>query len=142
MTLITVKDYCETRGVSRQFVYDYIRKGKFKTVELPLFIRYNGVEQYVEAQKFIEVDDEGMEQKIYARTTAKKVTNDSELSKAIEKMLLMDDAAGLAFKTQLSQTYAIPHPKAKALENAFSELHKMLLEEMKSIENSLAALEL
>ena len=30
MYITTVSEYCKKRGVSRQFVYEYIRKGKFE----------------------------------------------------------------------------------------------------------------
>ncbi len=55
--LTTVANYCAERNVTRQFVYKYIREGKFKTVELPTFTRHNGLEITVGVQKFIEIPD-------------------------------------------------------------------------------------
>jgi hypothetical protein len=55
--LTTVATYCTERQVTRQFVYRYIREGKFKTVELPTFTRHNGQEIAVGVQKFLEIPD-------------------------------------------------------------------------------------
>lgn len=55
--LTTVATYCTERQVTRQFVYRYIREGKFKTIELPTFTRHNGQEIKVGVQKFLEVPD-------------------------------------------------------------------------------------
>jgi hypothetical protein len=55
--LTTVANYCAERNVTRQFVYKYIREGKFKAVELPTFTRHNGKEITVGVQKFLEIPD-------------------------------------------------------------------------------------
>ena len=55
--LTTVANYCTERQVSRQFVYRYIREGKFKTVELPTYTRHNGQEVAVGIQKFLEIPE-------------------------------------------------------------------------------------
>ena len=55
--LTTVANYCTERQVTRQFVYRYIREGKFKTIELPTFTRHNGQEIKVGVQKFLEIPD-------------------------------------------------------------------------------------
>ncbi len=52
-TVIGIKDYCNARKVSRQYVYQEIKKGKFKTVELPVFTEYNGKKINVGIQKFL-----------------------------------------------------------------------------------------
>jgi hypothetical protein len=52
-TVITVKDYCDARKVSRQYVYQEIKKGKFKTIELPVFTEYQGKRIEVGHQKFL-----------------------------------------------------------------------------------------
>jgi hypothetical protein len=55
--LTTVANYCAERKVTRQFVYKYIREGKFKAVELPTFTRHNGQEIAIGVQKFIEIPE-------------------------------------------------------------------------------------
>lgn len=55
--LTTVANYCSERQVTRQFVYRYIREGKFKTIELPTYTRHNGQEVAVGVQKFLEIPD-------------------------------------------------------------------------------------
>lgn len=52
-TVISVKDYCEKRKVSRQYVYQEIKKGKFKTIDLPVFVEYLGKKIKVGEQKFL-----------------------------------------------------------------------------------------
>ncbi|MFZ4545599.1 MAG: hypothetical protein ACOYOA_16230 [Saprospiraceae bacterium] len=53
--LTTVNEYCKQRGVSRQYVYEYVRKGKFILHELPLFAHCEG--QYIEVgtHKVLEI---------------------------------------------------------------------------------------
>ena len=55
--ITTVANYCKTRGVSRQFVYQYIKKGKFKLIEVPKFIKIN--EEMIEmgTEKVLDVPD-------------------------------------------------------------------------------------
>lgn len=52
-SVVTVKDYCKARQVSRQYVYQEIKSGKFKTVELPIFTEYKGKRVAVGTQKFL-----------------------------------------------------------------------------------------
>jgi hypothetical protein len=52
-SVVTVKDYCDARKVSRQYVYQEIKKGKFKTIELPIFTEYQGKRIEVGHQKFL-----------------------------------------------------------------------------------------
>jgi hypothetical protein len=74
--LTTVANYCTERQVTRQFVYRYIREGKFKTIELPTFTRHNGQEIKVGVQKFLEVPDAFTEKAI----TRKLLTEQTDSS--------------------------------------------------------------
>lgn len=47
--ITTVAAYCKERGVSRQFVYEYIKKGKFKLYETPKYIKVR--DKYIEVGK-------------------------------------------------------------------------------------------
>ena len=55
--ITTIPDYCKKRNVTRQFVYEYIRKGKFKHFEMPTFIELNGDKILIGMQKVLEVPD-------------------------------------------------------------------------------------
>jgi hypothetical protein len=75
--LTTVANYCAERNVTRQFVYKYIREGKFKSVELPTFARHNGQEITVGVQKFIEIPD-AFAEKVITRQLLKADPDASE----------------------------------------------------------------
>jgi predicted DNA-binding protein YlxM (UPF0122 family) len=53
--LITVTEYAKQRQVSKQFVYEYIKKGKLELIELPLFVEYEGAKQMVGTKKFVTI---------------------------------------------------------------------------------------
>ena len=52
--MVTVAEYCKLRGVTRQFVSEYIKKGKIQAVELPLFAEYQGKRLSAGRQIFVE----------------------------------------------------------------------------------------
>ncbi len=52
-SVVTVKDYCKQQKVSRQYVNQEIKSGKFKTIELPIFTEYKGKKVAVGTQKFL-----------------------------------------------------------------------------------------
>jgi hypothetical protein len=56
--ITTIPTYCKERGVTRQFVYEYIKRGKFKHFEMPVFIELNGDKIELGMQKVLEVPDE------------------------------------------------------------------------------------
>jgi hypothetical protein len=145
MTLTTVKDYCTQRGVSRQFVYEYIRKGKFELLTLPVFTEFNGERVSVGKQKFINVPPQYFpleDDATYAETMAESATSDSELQLEIQAMFMIaDEKEALKFRHKLEKKYAAPHPKAKAFASAQKKMHQAMLDEMADIENNLAQLE-
>jgi hypothetical protein len=55
--LITISDYCAQRNVSKQFVYEYIKKGKLTVLELPTFIEFKGEKVQLGMQKMLEVPE-------------------------------------------------------------------------------------
>jgi hypothetical protein len=55
--LITIADYCAQRNVSKQFVYEYIKKGKLTVLELPTFIEFKGEKVQLGMQKMLEVPE-------------------------------------------------------------------------------------
>jgi hypothetical protein len=56
--ITTIPDYCKQRGITRQFVYSYIKSGKFKHYEMPTFVEINGEKINIGVQKILEVPDE------------------------------------------------------------------------------------
>ncbi len=138
--LITIKDYCNQRGVSSQFVYNYIRKGKFKAIDLPTFVRYEGVEHFVGSQKFIEVS-ENIENEAYAKAVAKRASSDLEIRKAIFHLMKLDEKEASHYKVQLKEIYNENHPKYSLIQKAFQVLHDILLEEMNDMESLMNDLE-
>jgi hypothetical protein len=52
-----ISDYCQQRGVTKQFVYNYVRKEKFQLVELPVFTEVSGERINGGTQKFLQVPD-------------------------------------------------------------------------------------
>lgn len=55
--LLTVTEYCQKRKVSKQFVYEYIRKGKLFLLELPIFVEYEGKKHEVGTKKFVKPEE-------------------------------------------------------------------------------------
>jgi hypothetical protein len=53
----TINDYCQQRGVTKQFVYEYVRKQKFQLIELPVFTEINGQRISGGMQKFLSVPE-------------------------------------------------------------------------------------
>ena len=53
----TITDYCQQRGVTKQFVYEYVRKQKFELIELPVFAEINGQKISGGMQKFLKVPE-------------------------------------------------------------------------------------
>lgn len=58
MEFLTVAEYAKKRSVSRQFIYEYIKKGKFELVELPIFVEYKGKKYRQGTKKFLVIKEE------------------------------------------------------------------------------------
>jgi L-lactate utilization protein LutB len=56
--ITTIPEYCKQRGITRQFVYSYIKSGKFKHYEMPTFVEINGEKINIGVQKILEVPEE------------------------------------------------------------------------------------
>jgi hypothetical protein len=53
----TIADYCQNRGVTKQFVYEYVRKEKFELIDLPVFTEIDGQKIKGGTQKFLRVPE-------------------------------------------------------------------------------------
>jgi hypothetical protein len=71
--ITTIPEYCKQRGVTRQFVYEYIKKGKFNHFEMPVFVEKNGDKIHIGVQKVLEVPKEFAPKK----TDLKPITEES-----------------------------------------------------------------
>ncbi len=144
MTLTTVKDYCLERGVSRQFVHEYVRKGKFTIIELPYFVELNGKKHNIGKQKFLEIPDNfSVEQKPYwsgdisdndyAEQLASDATEDFELRKFLTQLLKIEDE-DTRFKSHLmNNIFPIGNPKRNELEIAFQNCTNLMKAELMDI---------
>lgn len=146
MTLTTVKDYCTQRGVSRQFVYEYIKKGKFELLTLPIFTEFNGERVSVGNQKFIKVPPQYLpleDDATYAKNVAKQVTSDAVLQVDIERLFMIaDETIADQFRLELEQKYAEPHPKAPLFAAAQKKIYQHMMDEMTDIRTNLTQLEM
>lgn len=144
MTLTTVKDYCVQRGVSRQFVYEYIRNGKFEVLTLPIFAEFNGERVSVGNQKFIKVPPQYLpieDDATYAKSVAERATSDTELRVKIQQLFnIFDETEANNFRSELEKKYAKPHPKAKLFAAAQEKIHQIMLNEMEALSTNLAQL--
>lgn len=154
MTLTTVKDYCTHRGVSRQFVYEYIKKGKFEMLELPVFVELEGIKIGVGKQKFLKVPPQYLAEKKpywsgdvsdsdYAHAMSKDATDDWELQKHLAHYLnLQTDIESEQYKNYLFETlFPIKHPKNALLTAAFNRCIQLMMAEMADLEQNVRRLE-
>ncbi len=154
MTLTTVKDYCNQQNVSRQFVNDYVKKGKFQVLELPTFVELDGEKIEIGKQKFLKIPSQYVSQKKtywsgnvsdddYAEQMAFDATDDLELRAHIESLLkIQDEAQSAAYKTHLiNVVYPIGHPKRTSLDTAFQNCVNLMMAECADIELQVSQLE-
>ena len=144
MQLITVKDYCAQKDVSRQFVYEYIKKGKFEVVELPVFVRFQGHELEVGKQKFLKDPMTNQEKKAYwsgdvsdesyAIGLANDVTDNEEVRAVIQKMLLLDHDECVVFKKNVFEKYPIGSDIREELDLAMDKCADLMSLEMADVE--------
>ena len=153
MGLTTVKEYCAERGVSRQFVYEYINKGKFEVLNLPVFVEYDGVRQALGTKKFLKVPSQyAAEKKVYwtadvsddayAEAMAADATDDKELQDCISYFLKIEEIIEAeTFKTELlTHKYPETHAKRIALDAAFAKCVALMQAEMADLAENVSRL--
>ncbi len=152
-TLTTVKDYCTLRGVSRQFVYEYIRKGKFQMLELPTYVEFGGEKVEVGKQKFLQVPPQYAADKKtywsgdvndddYAINMAADATEDIEIRHRLTHFLsLQDSNASDKYKKYLLEIeFPIGHSKRPALDTAFKKCIDLMTAELADLEQNVGRL--
>lgn len=139
--LTTIKEYCTVRGVSRQFVYKYIKLGKFQLVNLPIYTELDGLRINIGSENFLKVPD-GFEpadlEVAHAQLLAFRATKDKDLRKDIEKLLLIaDDTEAEQFREQLYKNYdRLENPKRQAFLNAFQQIQKHFENDVNELQQS------
>lgn len=145
--LMTIADYCEKRNVSKQFVYEYIRKGKLKTLELPTFVELNGERVTLGMQKMLEVPESlvpkvkdkknlpSLESAMNVSDFISEITDDAFLQKFYIQYLTIEEKE--AKKALKAQFYAEidAHSNAVQLREAIDEVNLKLLQFMRKLGN-------
>ncbi len=144
--LMTVKEYCTIEGVSRQFVYKYIKLGKFQLVELPIYAEEGGNRFYMGTEKFLKVP-EGFQppdlDKAQVQLTVFRATKDSDIRKKLEHLFLLEDEdEAEAFRKKLFSEYDQPkHPKRTIFLDAIKQIEHNFKKELYALDNSVKRLE-
>lgn len=115
MELVTIKNYCAQKEVSRQFVYEYIKKGRFEVVELPTFVRFNGVEIECGKQKFLKSPLTNLERKWYwendtsdedyASGMANDGSENEEVRAILREMLMKEGPVKKFYRDEVLERY-------------------------------------
>jgi hypothetical protein len=143
--ITTIQDYCKQRGISRQFVYSYIKSGKFKHYEMPTFVEINGEKINIGVQKILEIPDEFAPKKTDLTPITEgsignledllnRLTDNAEL-KSLYHQLLTDKNKETA-RLQLNEAIE-GHPDRDHLRVAEDEASIRLLQHMKQTNNYL-----
>ena len=146
--LTTIENYCQQRGLSPQFVLEYIRKGKIEVIELPVFVEYEGRRIKVETRKFIKeleftLPGKYLEEEHYARYVASQVSNMPQVQADIEKILLaQDDGQTDRLRSTLADYYAQrPVAERREFETAQAKMRRFLIEEAKELFHNMQQLD-
>lgn len=57
LKIIKIADFVTKNRITRQFVYNYIDKGKIKILELPIYVSYQGQLIRTGTEKFIDLEN-------------------------------------------------------------------------------------
>lgn len=157
MVLTTVTQYCKDRNVTKQFVYEYIKKKKFQVLELPIFIIIDGKNVEVGTKKFLQVPPQYSVEKIvpkaywsgevsdddYALGLAQDATEDLELQLVLTTHLKLTKAEEkAASKIMIHAAYPVGHVKRSALDLAFENVRKIMIAEVMDIDDQVTGMEL
>jgi hypothetical protein len=118
--ITTIPDYCKQRGITRQFVYAYIKSGKFKHYEMPTFVEINGEKIHIGLQKILEVPEEFAPKK-----TDLKPFTDNTIGDLDELLNRITDNAELKvmYRRFLSSVPSVDKKAAKAEMDALIDAH-------------------
>lgn len=139
--ITTIPDYCKQRGITRQFVYSYIKNGKFKHYEMPTFVEINGEKINIGVQKILEVPDDFAPKKSDLTPITEgsignleellnRLTDNAEL-KALYHALLSASTADKQVARQRLNSAISAHPDRDRLRVAEEEATIRLMQDMK-----------
>jgi hypothetical protein len=131
--LISIADYCQQRGVTRQFVYQYIKKGTFKRVDLPLFVEMGGEKKQVGTHTCIEVP-EGLQPKLRYEGPALKIeetTSHSALKQFYKEYFALPKAERESFRVKtFAHIDSQPPAEKAAFYEAIEQANAQMLQDM------------
>jgi hypothetical protein len=142
--ITTIPEYCKQRNVTRQFVYEYIKKGKFKHYDMPVFIESNGDKIMLGNQKVLEVPEEFAPKPSDALPFTDDAMNDRDyiVRQVTDNPILQDLYRELLFKIPEGDKFAAKaafdaaiesHPDRDALKVAVDEANIRLMQHMRKI---------
>jgi hypothetical protein len=142
--ITTIADYCQLRGVTKQFVYEYVRKEKFQLIELPVFAEIDGKKIEGGKQKFLKVP-EAFEPDLdfpsfdSAAAFVDYLTDYPELAERNKAFLtIKDPVEKAAFKKAMYEDIATrPEAERIAFFNAQEKLQEAMMSHMKLMEKKL-----
>jgi hypothetical protein len=139
--ITTIPDYCKQRNVTRQFVYEYIKKGKFKHYEMPVFVESNGDKIMLGNQKVLEVPEEFAPKKSDAQpfvlptvdgpeSIINSITDDPVLSDMYRNLLSKESKADKKVARNALHVAIELHPDRDRLKIALDEANIRLMQHM------------
>jgi len=57
LKIIKIADFAKKHRITTAFIYAYIDKGKIKTLELPIYVSYQGQLIQIGKERFIDLDN-------------------------------------------------------------------------------------
>jgi hypothetical protein len=142
--ITTIPDYCKKRNVTRQFVYEYIRKGKFKHFEMPTFIEINGDKIQIGMQKVLEVPDElapkATDSNALTETTIgdlddflNRMTDMPELKELYRQAFMSSPNGDKKSAKAAFDAHIEAHPDRDRFKSAMEEVNIRLIQDMKKL---------
>lgn len=148
--ITTVKEYCALRGVTRQFVYQYVREGKFELREMPAFVEIEGKKIKIGMEKVLIVPEEFAAKSndnlkfsfLDAVNFVEYLTSNLELQEFYSKYLgIKDREVRASFKKAMYENIdQRPELERNALKTAIDEANIKLMQRMVSLEKNLKEL--
>lgn len=138
---MTIKQYCDARGVTKQYVGEYIKKGRIPSLDLPLFAEYEGMRIEVGTQKFVVVapaPSAEMPPRERAAWMAAQATQHPGIQADIKRVLLAR-SGGKQLREQTDARYAAS-PDHDEYQRAMAHVRKLLFDEAQYLLDSVQAL--
>ena len=141
--IATVADYCQQRGVTKQFVYDYVRKEKFQLIDLPVFTEVDGKRVSGGTQKFLSVPESFIPELDFPHFDSQAafvdyLTDYPELAQKHKAYFALAASERPAFKAAMYADIAQrPEAERDAFHEAQSRLNDAMMAHMKGMQKHL-----